>query len=405
MALKAAKCESCGASIDVDESRENGFCPFCGTKYYTEKIIQNTYVTNNYEGAIINVIGTDIEKHISLIENDISIGNLNSANAYLREALAADPNDARLWTLKIKIINVQWTLNPIIGVDAVQKGFLDSFVELTNAISKLEGNPELLEEAFNGCFEALISCRKEYAQIIEKCDRVLDEEKKFNREIPEQVNNNVDLACYAYIDGIACLVALMCNQHIPLNVLDRMVNYLKDDSGVGSVSTWLVSLYCPIIKEFDMNLKEALLSYGFEDHVIQVKNKKGKIKEAEYFGSYIVYYVRKAHPSYNTDSINELDKMLQETDKGGCYVATAVYGSYDCPQVWALRRFRDYTLSKTIFGRLFIKTYYAISPTLVKWFGELECFKRIFRVPLDKLVNKLLEAGVSNLPYDDITWN
>lgn len=27
----------------------------------------------------------------------------------------------------------------------------------------------------------------------------------------------------------------------------------------------------------------------------------------------------------------------------GCYVATCVYGSYDCPEVWTLRRFRDYS--------------------------------------------------------------
>ena len=34
-------------------------------------------------------------------------------------------------------------------------------------------------------------------------------------------------------------------------------------------------------------------------------------------------------------------------NSGGCYVATAVYGSYDCPEVWTLRRYRDYTLAAT----------------------------------------------------------
>ena len=53
--------------------------------------------------------------------------------------------------------------------------------------------------------------------------------------------------------------------------------------------------------------------------------------------------------------------------KAGCYVATAVYGSYDCPQVWTLRRFRDHTLAASWYGRSFIRAYYAISPTLVKW--------------------------------------
>ncbi|MDR0918559.1 MAG: hypothetical protein LBM93_04840 [Oscillospiraceae bacterium] len=32
-------------------------------------------------------------------------------------------------------------------------------------------------------------------------------------------------------------------------------------------------------------------------------------------------------------------------NSGRCYIATAVYGSYDCPEVWTLRRFRDYILA------------------------------------------------------------
>ena len=46
----------------------------------------------------------------------------------------------------------------------------------------------------------------------------------------------------------------------------------------------------------------------------------------------------------------------------GCYIATAVYGSYDCNEVFALRKFRDEYLNKTFLGRIFIKVYYAISP-------------------------------------------
>ena len=57
-------------------------------------------------------------------------------------------------------------------------------------------------------------------------------------------------------------------------------------------------------------------------------------------------------------------------DPPGCYIATAVYGSYDCPQVWTLRRFRDHTLAASWYGRTFLHAYYAVSPTLVKWFGR-----------------------------------
>lgn len=89
---------------------------------------------------------------------------------------------------------------------------------------------------------------------------------------------------------------------------------------------------------------------------------------------------------------------------GGCYVATAVYGSYDCPQVWTLRRFRDNTLAETWYGRAFIRAYYAISPTLVKWFGKTEWFKNLWKPTLDRMVEKLNGTGVEDTPYDDRAW-
>ena len=98
-----------------------------------------------------------------------------------------------------------------------------------------------------------------------------------------------------------------------------------------------------------------------------------------------------------------LEYPIQANSKssGGCYVATCVYGSYDCPEVWTLRRFRDNTLSKNFFGRLFIKCYYAVSPKAVKLFGNYSWFHKLFKTPLDKLVDKLISNGVDNTPYND----
>lgn len=89
---------------------------------------------------------------------------------------------------------------------------------------------------------------------------------------------------------------------------------------------------------------------------------------------------------------------------GGCYIATAVYGSYDCPQVWTLRRFRDNTLAENWYGRAFIRAYYAISPIFVKWFGKTKWFKNLWKSTLDRMVEKLNESGVEDTPYDDRTW-
>ena len=86
---------------------------------------------------------------------------------------------------------------------------------------------------------------------------------------------------------------------------------------------------------------------------------------------------------------------------GGCYVATAVYGSYDCPQVWVLRRYRDQFLASHGFGRLFIKCYYAVSPTVVKLFGKTKWFNRLWRGVLDNKIRKLKEHGYEDTPYND----
>lgn len=102
--------------------------------------------------------------------------------------------------------------------------------------------------------------------------------------------------------------------------------------------------------------------------------------------------------------IKELDPNYQGKSYSSCYVATAVYGSYDCEEVWTLRRFRDYTLAETWYGRAFIHTYYAISPTLVKWFGHTNWFKRMWKEPLDNLVKKLQSEGFEGTPYNDRIW-
>lgn len=105
---------------------------------------------------------------------------------------------------------------------------------------------------------------------------------------------------------------------------------------------------------------------------------------------------------HNEQYIQEIkEKVVALRKGGGCYVATCVYGSYDCPEVWTLRRFRDFTLDTTWYGRAFIKVYYAVSPTIVKWFGKTNWFKSFWRGKLDKMVEKLHAQGYEDTRYND----
>ena len=85
----------------------------------------------------------------------------------------------------------------------------------------------------------------------------------------------------------------------------------------------------------------------------------------------------------------------------GCYIATAVYGSYDCPEVWTLRRFRDEYLKGSVFGRLFVRFYYAVSPGLVRRVGGRDFFRKPVKRVLDQFVIHLKNKGFQDTPYDD----
>lgn len=75
--------------------------------------------------------------------------------------------------------------------------------------------------------------------------------------------------------------------------------------------------------------------------------------------------------------------------KKGCFIATAVYGDYDAPEVLVLRAFRDKSLMKNSIGRLLVAIYYAISPSLAKIVNQNKQLHNISHYLLDKIVEKL----------------
>lgn len=97
----------------------------------------------------------------------------------------------------------------------------------------------------------------------------------------------------------------------------------------------------------------------------------------------------------------EINFYFPSSSNQGCYIATAVYGSYDCPEVWTLRRFRDNALRLTWYGRIFIKEYYKFSPKLIKWFGGYPWFNHFWRKYLNRMVTKLQKQGYESTPYRD----
>jgi len=138
------------------------------------------------------------------------------------------------------------------------------------------------------------------------------------------------------------------------------------------------------------------LSFSREYYKVKLDKHFKMITKDEYFESFLSL----ARQSGVMD-LQSADSDSSSSSSEGCYIATCVYGSYDCPQVWTLRRYRDCTLSKTWYGRVFVSIYYVISPTLVKWFGHTKWFKSMWRDILDGIVKRLQNSSVENAAYED----
>lgn len=74
-----------------------------------------------------------------------------------------------------------------------------------------------------------------------------------------------------------------------------------------------------------------------------------------------------------------------------CFVATAVYGT-DAWQTVALRAWRDEVLRRSALGRVGIRVYYKVSPTLVRVLTGQPRAMAMVRRMLDRVV-RLIGAG------------
>ena len=95
------------------------------------------------------------------------------------------------------------------------------------------------------------------------------------------------------------------------------------------------------------------------------------------------------------------DKSFNETEKSGCLIATATFGTEMAPQVQSLREIRDNIVLQTESGTSFMagfnQFYYSFSPTIADYERENPIFKEAVKLTLTPLL-----ASLTLLQFADI---
>jgi hypothetical protein len=81
---------------------------------------------------------------------------------------------------------------------------------------------------------------------------------------------------------------------------------------------------------------------------------------------------------------------------GGCFIATAVYGTSSCHEVRILRQFRDERLISHRLGKILVFLYYKISPPLASFIKGKPRLKHIMRKCLNQIVALIIKRKTNS---------
>ena len=91
MPFVSVKCPSCGGNIQLDDSRESGFCVYCGAKVMYKEAVQKVEGNVTVEGI------AGLEKMLQNAQTFKKIGNFKKASELLTKITQEYPEDWRAW--------------------------------------------------------------------------------------------------------------------------------------------------------------------------------------------------------------------------------------------------------------------------------------------------------------------
>lgn len=157
MGIKTLRCTTCGADIQLDDSREFGFCQYCGTKLMlVDKIEVKHSGTVTVEG--IQSVEERIENYYNLFKNSFLEHDYKKSKELLNKILELDSKQASAYLQYCKILVVQ----PNVNIEketrqfALYAGNCFKYAKPENKTKALNELTQLLDGFIDTLFEVML---------------------------------------------------------------------------------------------------------------------------------------------------------------------------------------------------------------------------------------------------------
>lgn len=333
--FKAARCPNCSGELILDPEEKSGSCNHCGSNIVVEEAIKKVQVD----------LEPSVKNFYQLAEKAYNVSNYEEAYDYYRKVLEIDSDN--------------W--------EAVFKKGMSAFQLSTLAKVRLP-------EAINGANEAI--------SIIENKNKDMDIELIKNNFAVE-ISNIIDLVANAKAKHYEDFKHLDNKEGSSGEQRTEYVNSILNivEPGLN---------YCVSLISDDMANKETLYKKN------KIKLLKAGIRYHKNLHGNVVFVATETSAVFNKyyEMLYKLEPESKDNPKyqqlkSSCYIATAVYGDYNAPEVKVLRSFRDEKLLKSNAGRSFVKGYYLVGPVLAKTVAMLPLLNSYVRRILNKIVKSI----------------
>jgi len=97
MAIISLICQQCGGHVELDDTREYGFCKFCKVKIVIKSDTIVNEITQNVTKHVYGQEGKDVEELVADGNRLLALGDDKKANAKFRQAISVESDNWDAW--------------------------------------------------------------------------------------------------------------------------------------------------------------------------------------------------------------------------------------------------------------------------------------------------------------------